>query len=204
MTRAMEVAPSCVSRTVVLAAGAGRRLGGVAKALLRDQNGESFLSLIAARAQAAAAPIAVVVVAEPHREATEQEARRLGLDTVLNPRPEQGMASSVAVGFGASQGWSWDAALLWPVDHAAVTLASVQMVVDAGDADSIVVPTFHGRGGHPTSFGRVAWRDLARCHTAESGARWVLSRHAACVIRLPVSDPGVRVDVDLPADRGKL
>ena len=36
---------------VILAAGAGRRLGGVAKALLRDGEGRSFLAAVASRAR---------------------------------------------------------------------------------------------------------------------------------------------------------
>ncbi len=192
--------------TVVLAAGAGLRLGGVAKALLRGGDGASFLSIIAARAAQGGAPVAVVVVGEPHREATEREARRLGLCVAVNADPGRGMASSVATGFSLARAREWDAqvALLWPVDHARVAPATVDAVVRASDARRIVVPTFDQRGGHPTAFGRSTWAALAACDQAADGARSVLRAHAELVVRVPVDDPGVLADVDTPADREAL
>jgi len=190
---------------VVVAAGAGRRLGGAAKALLPAPGGESFLAAIAAAARGGGAGAGLVVVGPPHGEAVAAEARRLGLEVVENPDPARGMASSVALGFSAAAA-RWPrarAALLWPVDHPGVAAATVARVVAEARPDGIAVPTWGGRGGHPTAIGRVVWDELAGCERLADGARGVIRRDPARVSRLPVDDPAVTADVDLPGDLGR-
>ena len=184
---------------VVLAAGRGERLGGVAKALL-SIDGESFLARVAGTLAAAGGGELLVVVGPPHGDRVRAEAARLGLSMVENPAPERGMASSVATGFAALAGRADTAALLWPVDVARVAAASVAAVIAAAAADRIVVPTWQGRGGHPAAFGRAVWSELAACDALPEGARSILHRDPARVTRLPVDDRGVLADVDLPAD----
>lgn len=193
---------------VVVAAGAGRRLGGAAKALLRDPaGGASFLARITATAARAGAGRALVVVGAPHGAAVADEARRLGALVADNPDPDRGMASSVAIGFeqAIERFGAACAALLWPVDHARVadeTAARLVRDAAAGAADRILVPTWQGRGGHPTAFGRALWPELAACAGLPRGARSVLEQRADRVVRIAVEDPGVTADVDQPGDLG--
>lgn len=203
---------------VVLAAGAGRRLGGAAKALLPVGGAESravetYLARIAATARAAGVERGVVVVAPPYGGAVAVEARRLGLEVVENPQPERGMGSSVELGFAWAMAQPQaEAALLWPCDHPAVKKATVQRLLDeararaaeaaeaasdAVDALDAVIPTVNGRGGHPALISRRLFPQLSRCATAPEGARSVL--RAARVRRLAVADAGCVVDVDEPA-----
>jgi CTP:molybdopterin cytidylyltransferase MocA len=185
---------------VILAAGAGRRLGGAAKALLRRSDGRSYLATIAGLARGAGAAELVVVVGEPHRADTEAEAARLGLPVTVNPDPARGMASSVAVGFThAAERFAADAALLWPVDHPAVTAATLQALVGIIGAP-IRVPVHAGRGGHPTLFSREVWPELAACAGLADGARQVVRANPGRVARVEVMDPGVLADVDVPED----
>jgi CTP:molybdopterin cytidylyltransferase MocA len=81
---------------VILAAGAGQRLGGVAKALLPHPAG-SYLAAIAATAREVGLVDAVVVVGAPFGDEVAAHARQLGLRVRVNPAPERGMASSVAL-----------------------------------------------------------------------------------------------------------
>lgn len=188
--------------SVIVAAGAGRRLGGVAKALLPSaEAGVTFLARIAATASAAGASRAVVVVGPPHGAAVAAEARRLELEVAENHDPDRGMSSSVAIGFGHAEDRFAGAvaALLWPVDHARVEPATVAGLVRGASADAILVPTWGQRGGHPTAFGSDHWSALAGCDRLPRGARSVLDA-AARVRRIPVADPGVVADVDHPAD----
>lgn len=189
--------------TVILAAGAGRRLGVVAKALLRRDDGASYLETICATASTAGAGIGVVVVGEPHRAVTETEAARLGWPCVLNPDPDRGMASSVEVGFAelAARFAAARAALLWPVDHPGVRPETVERLLSMAEPGRIVIPAFGGRGGHPSIFGRRLWAELARCSRLEHGARSIVRAENAHVTRIDVDDPGVVDDVDTPADR---
>jgi len=182
---------------VILAAGAGQRLGGAAKALLR-RGDRTFLETILATARQLELVDAVVVVGPPHREVVAAHARELGLRVVDNPAPERGMASSIALGFAAIAESTARAAWLWPVDHPDVTAATLRALAAAIGNHEVARPRFSGRGGHPPLVARELWARLAGCTTVAGGARVVLA--AADVVSVEVSDPGVVHDVDTPAD----
>jgi molybdenum cofactor cytidylyltransferase len=180
-----------VITAVVLAAGRGERLGGVAKALL-PAGDRSFLAAVLATARAAGVDRARVVVGPPFGDDVATAARALGADVVVNDGPSRGMASSVAVGFTGVAG---ESALLWPVDHPYVTIATVRTILAVPPAD-VVVPRHQGRGGHPVRVGPAVWAALAAC--PPGGARVVLNDPRYRRIELDVDDPGVIRDVDTP------
>ncbi len=191
-----------MSVAIVLAAGAGNRLGGVAKALLCLADGRTFLSAVKETAERGGVTRFVVVVGPPHDEITRREAERLGMLVVANPDPARGMASSVSLGFERAQS-QFDLGgpgLLWPVDHPLARADTVRAVAAATGRGEVAIPSFRGRGGHPTGFGRDLWQDLASCVSAPQGARSIIrglaSRHPERVKYLDVSDPGVVADVD--------
>lgn len=169
---------------VVLAAGAGTRLGGVAKALL---GAPTFLERVVTTARA---DDVVVVVGPPFGQIVTTEAVRLGARVVENPDPGRGMASSIALGFAAVRG---DAAWLWPVDHPSVQRATLETLL-IGEGD-VVRPRYRGRGGHPPL---VSARLFAALATMTGTARDVFA--AARVVDIEVDDPGVVRDVDTPED----
>ena len=182
---------------VIVAAGAGSRLGGVAKALL-PHRGKTYLETIATTARAVGLVDAVVIAGEPFRQEVAAHARLLGLRVRINAAPERGMASSIALGFAAIANGPAAAAWLWPVDHPAVTAATLhQLIAALGDAD-VAQPRHGGRGGHPPLIRRVLWPQLAACGDHPEGARGVL--RAARVVVVDVDDPGVVRDVDTSAD----
>lgn len=184
---------------VVLAAGAGRRMGGVAKALLRTPRGESYLATIvacAAEARVTARDV-VVVIGPPYGEAVAGEVARLGGEVVRNPAPERGMMSSVALGFAAMAAHAQvDAALLWPVDHPAVSPATLRILIERGEG----VPAREGRGGHPPLVPRRLFAALAGGAEVAGGARTILRE----LPRIAVDDRGVIADVDQPADAARV
>ncbi len=192
-----------MSGAVVLAAGAGTRLGGVAKALLR--HGErTFLEHIVDTLRAVEGGPCLVVVGPPYGEAVAEHARAItGIEIVVvkNPDPSRGMASSVALGFAALQPWTdVTAAYLWPVDHPFVrheTLLALETAVK-----DVARPTYQGRGGHPPLISRSMWRRFATCDQMEGGARAVMA--TLDVADVPVDDPGVVRDVDTPEHRQAL
>ena len=120
--QASGLGPGAPIGAVILAAGAGTRMGGAAKALL-EHDGRTFLSAIVETAQASDV---VVVVGPPHADAVAAHAKALGLRVATNARPELGMASSVAIGFAAVAEGTARAAWLWPVDHPDVSAASLR------------------------------------------------------------------------------
>lgn len=196
-----EVTTEAISlAAVILAAGAGSRLGGVAKALLAHR-GRTYLETIATTARSVGLVDAVVIVGEPFHREVAAHARRLGLRVRVNPAPERGMASSVALGFAAIANGPASAAWLWPVDHPAVSAATLRLLIAGiGDAE-VAQPRFDGRGGHPPLVRRALWPRLAAGgddRNERDGARGVL--RSARVTAVEVDDPGVVRDVDTPAD----
>jgi len=185
---------------VVLAAGSGARMGGVAKALLRGTAdcglrtaGRTFLETIV---ETARCEEIVVVVGPPYGDAVAAHAKGLGARVVVNPEPERGMASSIAIGFGALD--DSDAAWLWPVDHPDVAADTLRALVAALGVHDAARPVVSGRGGHPPLVARTLWPRLAGCAELAGGARAVLA--AADVIDVAVTDTGCVRDVDTRAD----
>jgi len=174
------------------------------KALL-PLGGQSFLAVIAGHCSAAAIAEIVVVVAEPHGKETRAAAEVLGMRCVRNEHPEEGMASSVALAFDfALDNFTADYCWLWPVDVPSIPEGTLQALESHGRPDTVVIPCFDDRGGHPVLVSRGLWKELADCAKAPEGARSVFRRDPKRVVRVAVDHEGVRLDVDTPEDFGRL
>jgi CTP:molybdopterin cytidylyltransferase MocA len=183
---------------VILAAGQGSRLGGIAKALIKIER-DTYLQRIVRIARVAGVSDLVVVVGRPYGHEVGDHARELGLGVVVNPLPERGMASSVALWFAALEEYEADSAWLWPVDHPGVQVETLHRLIAALHDHEVAQPRFGGRGGHPPLVARRLWPKLAACGALAGGARDVF--RTADVIKVDVDDQGVIRDVDTPADR---
>jgi len=106
----------------VLAAGAGRRLGGIPKALLR-RRGLTFLETIASVARRGGAS-GVAVVLGHHAAIVGELASQVSDRLAYNPAPDRGMGSSAReLSRVVPEGV---ALLLWPVDTPAITEETVR------------------------------------------------------------------------------
>ncbi|MGB0671160.1 MAG: nucleotidyltransferase family protein [Rhodospirillales bacterium] len=187
---------------LVLAAGLGRRFGGGDK-LLADFRGQPLIRL-AARAALDGGLAPVVVVLGP-----DDEARRKALDGLspltflVNPSPENGMGSSLALGITAlmEAKVSGGAAVLL-ADMPLVTgnhVARLRRHFESGGARNILAPSVQGRRGHPVFWPNDLWPDLAGL-AGDRGGRDSLNRNAARLELVELADDGVLVDVDRPSD----
>jgi molybdenum cofactor cytidylyltransferase len=124
---------------------------------------------------------------------------------VGNPGHASGMASSVAAGVAALD-LRADAVVLALGDMPAVRAATVRRLLTAfrDDSRQIAVPTHRGARGHPVVIGLGAYRTALLGLRGDAGARSILAAHAADILSVEVSDPGVRIDVDTPADLADL
>jgi molybdenum cofactor cytidylyltransferase len=128
----------------------------------------------------------------------------------INPDPDRGMASSVALGFAALSEGPATAAWLWPVDHPAVAADTLHRLIAALDGRTersggeieVVRPCHKGRRGHPPLIARALWPELVGSAGRAGGAREVV--RASRLVDVEVDDPGVLHDVDTPADREAL
>jgi CTP:molybdopterin cytidylyltransferase MocA len=182
---------------ILLAAGAGRRIGGC-KALLRA-GGRSFLELCHERLCQPGVE-AVVAVTGSEGEAVARIAGGLaGLECVPNPRHADGMLGSLLVGLKRAELRGADAVLVHPVDHPLVQPATVARVVEALRVGAaIVAPSWQGRRGHPGGFHASIWPALRRA-SPERGAREVLALHEDLVVHVE-GGPGCRLGIDTPED----
>jgi CTP:molybdopterin cytidylyltransferase MocA len=184
--------------TVVLAAGAGTRLGGVAKALLPSRHGGTFLDQIVATAREAGTRSIIVVVGPPWGADVAAHAGTLGVGIVENLEPERGMASSIATGFAAMLETDCTHAWLWPVDHPNASLETLHALLAAIGSRDVAKPIVNGRGGHPPLIARRVFELLAGCTDSPNGARDVLG--VADAIAVEVADVGSIRDIDTPED----
>ncbi len=179
---------------VVLAAGASTRMG-QPKALLHTSDGKRYVDTIADTAREGGCAATVVVLGPPHG-ATIAATLPPVLPTAWNAEPARGMLSSVQAGLRALPPDA-DGVLVWPVDMPFVAAATVRTLVMHDGI--IIVPVHNGRGGHPLRIMRPLFDEVMALDPAR-GLKALLDAHARQVVRLPVDDAAVLVDVDTPDD----
>lgn len=139
-----------------------------------------------------------LVVAAPADAAVQAEAEACGARVVMRlPGETPDMAGSVRSGFRAAAAAA-AGFLVLPADHPLVRRQTVAALAAAFQAapSAILLPRYRGRRGHPALFPRAVLETLAPGLTL----RDLLRRHAALVREVPVTDPGIFLDIDTPAD----
>jgi molybdenum cofactor cytidylyltransferase len=182
---------------VVLAAGTSSRFGGANK-LLADLDGDPLVRH--AVRTLVAAGLAPVVVAVGHEADAVRAVLPADVGTVHAPDYASGQSASVRAGTAAVVETEADAAVFLPGDMPVVDPETVRALVAAhaaGVGDALAA-RHDGRRGNPVLFDRRRFDALRRV-TGDVGGRNVFlgSDDAAFVA---VDDPGVRTDVDTPAD----
>ena len=184
--------------SIILAAGAGTRMGGP-KALARHGD-RTFLDVVLETTREVDG-LRIAVVLSVHAEAV-LESHDLSSDLVIwNPSPEKGPISSIRAALAVPEVARAPAVLVHPVDHPRVRATTLRAIVNAFQREKapIVVPTFHGRGGHPTLFARSVHAELL-APGADQGARSVVRHDPARVARIEVPDPGILANLNRPED----
>jgi molybdenum cofactor cytidylyltransferase len=114
-----------------------------------------------------------------------------------NPAPDQGLSSSLRLGIG-SLGSDVTAAIVCLGDMPYVRVSHLAALTEAfvaSSGNSICVPTFQGRRGNPVLW-PAQWFEQLTCLRGDQGARSLLAAHLRFVHWVPVSDPGILVDID--------
>lgn len=182
---------------LLLAAGSGHRFG--SHKLLAPLPDGTPLAIAAARTLAAALPDSVAVIRHGDGElARRLTAEGLGVLPIRPASDAQGMGDSLAWGVEATAGADgWVIAL---ADMPFIRAESITAIAEAmRDGAPLAAPVYRGRRGHPVAFDRAFRPSLCALY-GDAGARSILERHRERMVRVPVDDPGVLVDVDLPAD----
>ena len=188
--------PECAVGAIVLAAGAGSRVG-VPKCTLKH-NGLDFLSIVLSTLREAKLD-PIVVITRTELETWVKERCRDELVTI-NPTPDDGMFSSVMIGFESLT--ECDGVLVWPVDVPFVRIATIQALI--GEFHTLggkfaVKPQHQGVSGHPLLL-PYSWRSYLLSQNSTSRLNDLLQQMTNQVKRIPVDDPSVTININTPDD----
>jgi molybdenum cofactor cytidylyltransferase len=190
---------------VLLAAGAGTRLGGRPKALL--ELGGVPLVMRQLIALSGAGVDEVVVVLGHHADAVEAAIGQFPITLVRNSSPDDGQASSVRVGLQALSP-RLDAVIVALADQPLINSQDITALIGAfkkrGDKAMMVVPRVTTDGGDPQPGNPVIF-DAALLEQWQSGAADLACRnwraaHPELVRWLDTDNRRFAIDIDTPED----
>ena len=192
---------------LLLAAGAGRRMGGP-KALLRDPRGVPYLDRTVGLLLDGGCDSVTVVLG-----ASSDDARGLldeagwsvddAVDVVVAADWGEGMGASLRTGLGALGPREADAALVTLVDLPDVDEPVLRRVLETGSGQAalsgaIVRATYDGRPGHPVLIGREHWAGVVATAEGDRGARTYFRTHEP--VACECGDLATGRDLDRPED----
>ncbi len=180
---------------VLLAAGASRRMG-------RDKlglpwRGATVLAATVDRWSAVAEFAHILLV----RRAGAEGPALPRVRTLVNPDADEGMGGSLRLAARALPPET-TAVVVGLADMPEIASATIAALIAAWrplGPRGIVAPAYEGRRGHPVVFGAghfAALRELS----GDRGARAILEQYKSSLALVPVTDPGVVLDLDTPAD----
>jgi molybdenum cofactor cytidylyltransferase len=187
---------------LILAAGESSRMG-TPKATL-TYRGCTFLERIVQTLREGGLTRIVVVLG--HRaEEIQQQVKMEAAQVVINPAYRFGQTSSLQAGLQSLVADDLHAVLLCLVDHPAVSAETVKRIVATfRECDApVVIPTYHGRRGHPVLIGRQLFEELLGL-TSDVGADSVVRRYRPASQFVEVEDEGIVIDVDDPESYRRL
>ncbi len=193
---APEAGPASRVAALILAAGAGRRMGGPNK-LLAEIGGVSLIRKVALAGLQSRADAVLVVTG--HR-AADVDAALASLDvrSIHNPDHAEGLSTSLRTGV-AALGGAVDGALILLADMPFVDRALIDRMIAAFEqagATSIIAPRHDGRRGNPVLWPRRLFPQLMAI-AGDKGGRDLLVQHAAAIVEIEAG-PAVSIDIDTP------
>jgi CTP:molybdopterin cytidylyltransferase MocA len=132
------------------------------------------------------------------------QASRPEAEYLVNSRPEEGPLSSIKIALNTLLPY-WPGYFIHPVDHPVVSLDTLREMYREWGVNPYraVKPVYEAQGGHPVLLGR-GWSHLIQRLPLTSSLRDLLHSHPGNLTELPVSDPGVLLNINDPAQYKKL
>jgi CTP:molybdopterin cytidylyltransferase MocA len=188
---------------VLLAAGEGRRMGGVAKPLIRLQGVPLISRLLIALSGAGVDE--VVVVTGHARQAVEDAVKGFVVTLAHNETSASGQQGSVRVGLAALSG-PFDAVLVVPADQPLIGAGDLTELISAfkkRPAGHVVVPVVNGLRGNPIVLDAEA---LAQVLASEAnlGCRHLIERQPDLVYAYESGNARFVTDLDTIDDMERL
>jgi molybdenum cofactor cytidylyltransferase len=182
---------------VILAAGMSSRMG-EAKQLLRL--GESTLLGQVLENVRSPRVSEIVLVLGHAAEAIKQQINTENLRVVINDSYQQGMGTSLRAGLAALPP-GVDGALIVLADQPFVRAQTLDLLIDHyGQSNAqIVIPTYKGFRGNPVLLDRSVFSEVMSL-TGDIGCRAIFGNHLEGIVKLPVEDIGILLDMDSKDD----
>ncbi|MFT3817351.1 MAG: nucleotidyltransferase family protein [Rubrivivax sp.] len=185
---------------VLLAAGAGERIGRRPKCLL-ELGGVPLVRRQIIALSGAGVDELVVVVGH-HAEQVLPAIESFPVTIVRNPNPEDGQVSSQRLGLAALTG-KLDAVVVALVDQPLLNAQDIGALIGAWkkrrEGAAVVHPEVNGERGNPVIFD-ASVRDEILAGAANVGCRQWQARHAGRVMPFVTDNRRYRVDIDTPED----
>jgi molybdenum cofactor cytidylyltransferase len=184
---------------VVLAAGMSRRMG-TPKQLLRIGD-KTILEQTLKNVRASNASEAILVLGHAADEVQKTIAAP-GLKIVINPDYQEGMGTSLRRGLAAV---GTSAALIVLADQPWVSSETLNRLIECHRErkPQIIIPTYKGFRGNPVLLDRSVFAEVQALN-GDVGCRAIFGEHTAGILKLPVDDPGILLDIDSRDDFEKL
>ncbi len=180
---------------ILLAAGKGLRFG--ADKLIQPVSGGDWLAVEACRRLQAGVD-RVFAVIRPDSDALAARLEVEGAVVAVCPKAELGMGHSLAFAINGNR--SATGVVVALADMPWVAPASIGAVADAlRQGAMLAAPVYQGRRGHPVGFSAQLFPQLAAL-TGDAGAKSLVHCFQHQIQLIPVSDPGILLDVDQPTD----
>ena len=184
---------------VLLAAGAGSRLGGRPKSLLELDGTPLIRRTCIALSETGIDP--VIVVLGHHADAIERAVQDLPVKRMRNPTPDDGPASSLRIGLRALTA-DVDAVIVLLADQPLITATDITDLIEAfksrGDRQ-MVVPRFEGEPGNPVMLDVALRHEWLAGEVRATGQRW-RSANPTRVHWFDTSNDHYGIDIDTPED----
>lgn len=184
---------------VLLAAGEGRRMGGVAKPLIRLQGVPLVTRQLVALSGAGVDE--VVVVTGHGRDAVEAQVQSFSVTLVHNDAHACGQQTSVRAGLAALNG-SFDGVFVVPSDQPLIGAGDLIELIGAfkkRPAGHVVVPVVDGRRGNPILLDEIAHARILASDT-NLGCRHLIERQPELVHAYETTNTRFVTDLDTLED----
>ena len=188
---------------VLLAAGEGVRMGGVAKSLIRLQGVPLINRQLIALSGAGVDE--VVVVTGHARDAVEAQVQRFPVTLAYNPNYTLGQQSSVRVGLAALNG-NFDAIFILLADQPLLGSGDLTELIAAFKKrlnGNVLVPVVNGQRGNPIVLDAIARADILASDT-NLGCRHLIERQPELVFVHNTSNTRFITDLDTRDDLVQL
>ena len=186
---------------VILAAGMSSRMG-EAKQLLRLGNntllGHAVENVRGSRVDE------IVLVLGHEADMIKERVEIENLKIVINENYRQGIGSSLRVGLSALSS-GIDAALIVLADQPFVRPATLDRLIDQYEESKaqIAIPTYRGFRGNPVLLDHSVFSEVMALN-GDIGCRAIFGNHLEGIVKAPVEDVGILLDLDSKDDFQKL